>query len=528
MTPIVATITVDAITTAYRKLFKLMGVPADTLDVRIVNGFFYHRIRPLIAADKSSAKPPPAWMIGLVARIHPEFRRRNTSAQRTLDNKPWETVVAEWNNEIRPRLAKRNLELQQVDLQAFTSEELADHLDELLTHLRATSEEHHRLHGYDLGPIGELLTAGIEWGVATSEMLATLIGASPSTQDPARELTAIRHAVTASDGSLDSLDAIRASSLEAAALLDSYIEHHGYLLYAGYDITSPTLVERPEVLLASIQSAKDPIDVTRLAAVAADRVRSELPPEGLAEFDGLLQSARSAMDMRDNNGPLTIQWPSGLTRLALMEAGRRLSETGRLAEPEHVLELDVSEVSDIVRSGRGPSADALANRSADRLAQAELDPPATLGPREPPPPLDALPNATARLLAIVNVLTEELLTTNAPDPSSVANRVFTGTGIGSQPFVGSARMAATAEEAMADMEPGEILVTRTTSPAYNLVLSIAGGLVTETGGAASHAAVLSRELDLPAVIGAAGCLQGITNGDRIEVNPSSGTVRVLS
>jgi phosphohistidine swiveling domain-containing protein len=527
ITPTIATITVESITTAYRKLFKLLGVPADTLDVRIVNGFFYHRIRPLIAADKSSAKPPPAWVIGLVARIHPEFRRRNAAAQRTLDNKPWEAVVAEWNDEIRPRLTKKNLELQQVNLQALSEGQLADHLDEVLAHFGATSEEHHRLHGYDLGPIGELLIAGIEWGVAASEMLASLIGASPSTQDPARKLAAVRKAVTASDGSLDSLETIRASSPEAAQLVDDYIEQHGYLLYAGYDLTSPTLIERPEVLLASIRSAKDPIDVARLAATAADRVRDQLSPDDLAEFDVLLQSARAAMDMRDNNGPLTIQWPSGLTRLAMMEAGRRLSATGRIVEPEHVLELDMSEVSEIVRSGRGPSAELLTTRAAERLAMAQLDPPTTLGPPEPPPPLDALPRATARLLAIVNVLTNELLTTNSPDATSLANRVFTGTGIGAEPFVGIARMAATAEEAMAEMIPDEILVTRTTSPAYNLVLSMAGGLVTETGGAASHAAVLSRELDLPAVIGAAGCLQGIANGDRIEVDPSSGTVRVL-
>jgi pyruvate,water dikinase len=60
------------------------------------------------------------------------------------------------------------------------------------------------------------------------------------------------------------------------------------------------------------------------------------------------------------------------------------------------------------------------------------------------------------------------------------------------------------------------------------VLAIAGGLVTEEGGALSHAAVLARELDLPAVIGVAGALAVIADGDRVEVDPVAGTVRVLA
>ena len=77
------------------------------------------------------------------------------------------------------------------------------------------------------------------------------------------------------------------------------------------------------------------------------------------------------------------------------------------------------------------------------------------------------------------------------------------------------------------MQPGDVLVTRATSPAFNLVLGIAGGLVTVHGGPMSHAAVLSRELGLPAVIGVEDCLDYITTGDRVEVDPSAGVVTVL-
>ena len=78
------------------------------------------------------------------------------------------------------------------------------------------------------------------------------------------------------------------------------------------------------------------------------------------------------------------------------------------------------------------------------------------------------------------------------------------------------------------MQPGDVLITRATSPAFNLVLGIAGGLVTVHGGPMSHAAVLSRELGLPAVIGVEDCLDHIQSGDRVEVDPAKGLVTVLS
>jgi pyruvate,water dikinase len=77
------------------------------------------------------------------------------------------------------------------------------------------------------------------------------------------------------------------------------------------------------------------------------------------------------------------------------------------------------------------------------------------------------------------------------------------------------------------MEPGDVLVVRFTTPAYNTVLAIAGAVVTTEGALLSHAAVMARELGIPAVIGAPGALDEIPDGSDVEVDPVSGTVRVL-
>ena len=56
---------------------------------------------------------------------------------------------------------------------------------------------------------------------------------------------------------------------------------------------------------------------------------------------------------------------------------------------------------------------------------------------------------------------------------------------------------------------------------------IAGGLVTNTGGVLSHAAVVAREFGLPAVVGVAGATDQIADGRIVEIDGARGIVRML-
>src|SRR4029079_1468438 len=100
-----------------------------------------------------------------------------------------------------------------------------------------------------------------------------------------------------------------------------------------------------------------------------------------------------------------------------------------------------------------------------------------------------------------------------------------GTGICTRPYTRVVRRAASTEAAIAPLAPGEILVVPFTTPAYNVVLPLAGAIVTAEGGPLSHAAVLARELDLPAIIGASGAL-GLAKGATITVAPRTGKIAV--
>src|SRR5204863_9085970 len=109
-----------------------------------------------------------------------------------------------------------------------------------------------------------------------------------------------------------------------------------------------------------------------------------------------------------------------------------------------------------------------------------------------------------------------------PEPEELG-----GLGIGTEVYVGTARVGEDAEDVLARMEPGDVLIAPFTNPADNVVLSMAGAVVCQQGGPLSHAAVMAREFGFPAAAGALHAMTVIKDGDTVEVDPTTGRVRVL-
>lgn len=74
---------------------------------------------------------------------------------------------------------------------------------------------------------------------------------------------------------------------------------------------------------------------------------------------------------------------------------------------------------------------------------------------------------------------------------------------------------------------GDILVTTNTTPAYVVGMKIASAIVTEEGGITSHAAIVSRELGVPCVIGVTGITRLLKDGDQVEVDATKGVVKKI-
>ena len=74
------------------------------------------------------------------------------------------------------------------------------------------------------------------------------------------------------------------------------------------------------------------------------------------------------------------------------------------------------------------------------------------------------------------------------------------------------------------VHPGDILVARATDPAWTPLFGVVAAVVTETGGALSHAAIVAREVGIPAVLAVPGALEHLVEGTEVQVDGARGTV----
>jgi pyruvate,water dikinase len=91
---------------------------------------------------------------------------------------------------------------------------------------------------------------------------------------------------------------------------------------------------------------------------------------------------------------------------------------------------------------------------------------------------------------------------------------------------GLARVVETAE-AGAQLQAGEILVTTVTNVGWTPLFPRAAAIVTDVGAPLSHAAIVARELGIPAVVGCGNATMRLHTGDRVRVDGGRGTVELL-
>jgi pyruvate,water dikinase len=99
----------------------------------------------------------------------------------------------------------------------------------------------------------------------------------------------------------------------------------------------------------------------------------------------------------------------------------------------------------------------------------------------------------------------------------------TGRAVGERVAAGPTRVIADAR-GLAAFRPGEVLVATSTSPDWEPVMKVAAAIVTERGGRTCHAAIVARELGVPAVVGAAGAKEVLKAGRVVTVSCAEGDV----
>ncbi|MFZ0693529.1 MAG: phosphoenolpyruvate synthase, partial [Alphaproteobacteria bacterium] len=99
----------------------------------------------------------------------------------------------------------------------------------------------------------------------------------------------------------------------------------------------------------------------------------------------------------------------------------------------------------------------------------------------------------------------------------------TGRAVGEKIAAGSARVVSNLHD-LASFHPGEVLVADATSPDWEPVMKTAAAVVTNRGGRTCHAAIVARELGVPAVVGAEDATRKIANGRTVTVSCAEGDI----
>jgi pyruvate,water dikinase len=500
----------------FAELTSFYGLLFGTREMAYVDGFAYSTTVPLAETE-----------------IPARFQR----AEEVFERKLWREQLREWDESAKPAAIRKHRELQSVDPEALSDAELVEYLTRCRDHHVEMIYQHMRFTATPSVPTGDFLAHVGDWtGLPASELLGLLRGAAPVSAGASEELERLRAAVAAdpsaqqllaSDDSPDRiLAALRASGGEVAAALSAYLDLVGYRLLDGFDISGRYALELPDVLLRAIRVAvagDGPADADVEGPVA--EVRANVPEQHQAQFDELLGEARLTYKVRDERGVYSDIWASGIMRRAALEAGRRLAAKGSLHDPEHFVDASFDEMRSLVAGGDGPSAEELAQRHAIRTSLTAKDAPPVLGdPPAPPPDPSGLPPAAGRVMRAMGIVIGEMF---GSSEEAHEERLIRGLAASPGVYEGPARRVAGPDE-FDRIEQGDVLITEATTEAFNILLPLLGGIVTDSGGLLSHAAIVAREYGIPGVVGTREATALIADGTRVRVSGDAGEVVVLA
>ena len=320
----------------------------------------------------------------------------------------------------------------------------------------------------------------------------------------------------------DRLQALR-DRLDA---VDAYVRVVQDRTVDGFDIVNPTLREHPELILGKLSAAlaTDGEASRRRADEFAAELRGRLSDDEAALFDELVDDARAVYRLRDERGLYSDVTAIGIMRRVALEVGRRCAERGSLVDASLAFEADDLELKDML-TGAGPSGDELAARGALRRELTAQGAPRYLGPPPPePPPLDQLPPELGRIMGATGYMIESIL--GQLDEVAGDEHTVIGIGVNAITAEGTARIVRDLDD-LFQIEPGDIIVAPATGESFNSVLHLVGGIVTDHGSHACHAAIVAREMGFPAVVGSINATERIADGARIRLDGSTGEVTIL-
>lgn len=525
----------------FHRVNEEFGLLMDGMEMKEIGGWVYQRLVPLGGKDH---RPPPPWLMWLMARVVPPIHNRLKNAARALHDDTAGQYVQRWHSEWRPGLKVRMQVLRSVNLPALSDGELDRQLTTLLGFIRECWDIHMKVHGGLMLLLGELAFACRDLlGWDDRQMLELLRGLSEKSSEPARRLAALAQMVRERPPVLDLLDRLDARAVERLAEVDrefadafaAYLKEFGGRALR-YEVAELTLEETPALLLKLLRDqvlrGHDPyalassLEEQRQEAVARARaVLADRSPEDRERFERALARAERAYPTREDSEFYTASVPLALVRYAVLDLGRRLADRGLIARRDNVFFLEMEEAGVALRHG-GDRRALVARRKAER-AWVEAHPgPASYGKEPGPPPSFAPLPLEARFIHEAMMWNYERIfaPSLAGKAPATAGQI---SGIPASPgtYTGPVRVILSETE-FGKLQPGDVLVCPITSPVWSVLFPSVGALVTDTGGILSHSAIIAREYRVPAVVATGNATQLLRDNQRVTVKGQTGIVEV--
>ncbi|WP_322818438.1 PEP-utilizing enzyme [Tepidiforma sp.] len=296
---------------------------------------------------------------------------------------------------------------------------------------------------------------------------------------------------------------------EFAAGYRELVREYGFRGQRETDPSTPTWDEAPGFLIGALRAdmaapaSADPHRKEERAAAARERlearVEGSLPKEARRQFRATLTMAQRLNRGREGT---KANWARACRafRPPLLEIGRRLAGRGALERAEDVFFLRLAEVRQF------ETLDAAVAKAAIRDRMEEFH---RLEGYRLPEGVFELPTQLVPIGAAAG-----------PGATSLC-----GQGVSPGKATGRARVIRSVEAALeTEVEPGDVLVLPVFDAPLAPLFVPAAGLVVETGGMLSHAAIVAREYGIPAVVGAKDATRVIRDGQAVTVDGDAGTV----
>jgi len=316
------------------------------------------------------------------------------------------------------------------------------------------------------------------------------------------------------------LDRIRSRTDDASRTFleafDKFIYDFGSRSADEWEAQPQTWETHPEIPLGLIERMRlQPDD--RDPKLQSERLRAEREqlteelrkrlagnPEQLGKLEHALRLISVYLPVRELSKGNTIRVVHE-ARMAIRELGRRYVEAGHFSRIEDITMVREDELDALI-ADPASFRPIIAERWEWYHALKEYEPPRILNGEIPP--ITQWPKRK-----------EPLVSPAKPGDILVGLAACPGVA------TGTARIINDPSEAT-ELQPGEILVAPMTDPGWTPLFTSAAAVVVNVGSALSHAAIVSRELGIPCVLGVEHATRRLTNGVRLTVDGTAGTVTV--